>query len=117
MGLEKQGVSFQQNAKMEGKKYTKVYTAWADVSDWASKQKVLKSMLELYEAPELNDLFRKIAQSVESMTQQDEIELEEEIERKEIAGATKVPGIPRTAFQKFCTEHGIDEDSQNLNLR
>lgn len=67
--LEKQGGTFQQSEKQEGRKYTKIYTAWTEVEDWASKQEVLNSMLELYEAPGINDLFRKIAVSPEAMTQ------------------------------------------------
>ncbi|TWT25299.1 hypothetical protein [Planomicrobium sp. CPCC 101110] len=70
--LEKHGVSFRQNVKQEGKKYTRIYTAWTEVRGWASKQEVLNSILELYDAPEINDLFQKIALSVEAMTQNQE---------------------------------------------
>ncbi|WP_341201111.1 PD-(D/E)XK nuclease family protein [Planomicrobium okeanokoites] len=119
--LEKHGISFQQNAKQEGKKYTKIYTAWTDVKDWASKQEVLNSMLELYNAPEINDLFRKIALSVEGMAQQEEVEEDvldlNEIEREELTPMTKVPSIPKAAFQKFCMENGISEENRNPHQR
>lgn len=65
--LGKHGISFQQNAKQEGKKHTKIYTACTEVKDWPSKQEVLKSMVELYNAPEINDMFRKTVLSVEGM--------------------------------------------------
>lgn len=65
--LEKHGVAFRQSGKQEGKKYTKIYIPWTEVDDWSSKQEVLKSMFVLYDALELNGLFRKIAESVEVM--------------------------------------------------
>lgn len=108
--LEKQGINFQQNAKQEGKKYTKIYTARTEVNDWASKQEVLKSMLQLYNAPEINDLFRKTVLSVEEMAQQEEAEdvlISKGIEQEDKISAKKVPSIPRAAFQKFCSENGI----------
>lgn len=118
--LEKQGINFQQNAKQEGKKYTKIYTAWTEVNDWASKQEVLKSMLELYNAPEINDLFQKIAMSVERMGQQEEAEndlVSKGIEQEEKLSEKKVPNIPRAAFQKFCNENGISEENRNIHPR
>lgn len=119
--LEKHGISFQQNAKQEGKKYTRIYTAWTEVKDWASKQEVLKSMMELYNAPEINDLFRKIALSVEGMAQQEQAEEDvldlHEIERVELTPMKKVPSIPKAAFQKFCIENGLSEKNRNLHQR
>lgn len=119
--LEKHGVSFQQNAKQEGKKYTRIYTAWTEIKDWASKQEVLKSMLELYNAPEINDLFRKIALSVEEMAQQEEAEKveadSEEIEQEEVFREKEVRSIPKAAFLKFCNEECISEENRNLHPR
>lgn len=117
--LEKQGITFQQNAKQEGKKYTKIYTAWTEVKDWASKQEVLNSMLELYDTPQINDVFQKIALSVEAMTQMQEEEtvIVEQIEQVEPSYEKKVPSIPKAAFLKFCTETGISEDHRNPNQR
>ncbi|RLQ91334.1 PD-(D/E)XK nuclease family protein [Planomicrobium sp. Y74] len=119
--LEKHGISFQQNAKQEGKKYTKIYTAWTEVKDWASKQEVLNSMLELYNAPEINDLFQKIALSVEGMAQHEEAEenvlVLERIEQEEKLSEKKVLSIPRAAFQKFCSENGISKENRNIHPR
>lgn len=121
--LEKHGVSFQQNAKQEGKKYTRIYTAWTGVKDWGSKQEVLNSIMELYNAPEINDLFRKIALSVEGMAQQEQMQVEEEvvdlneIEREEFNPIKKVPSIPKVAFRKFCMVNGISEENRNPHQR
>lgn len=118
--LEKHGVNFQQNAKQEGKKNTRIYTAWVEVKDWASKQEVLKSMLDLYNAPELNDLYRKIALSVEAMTQKQEDMIEVDIEnnvQEIVLYEKKVPSIPKAAFIKFCNANGINEINRNPNQR
>lgn len=119
--LEKRGVSFQQSGKQEGKRYTRIYTAWTDVGDWASKQEVLKSMFMLYDAPELNDLFQKIALSVERMAQQKEVSEDvsksNEIVREELKPLKKVPSISKTAFQKFCIDNSISEEDRNMHPR
>ncbi|MBZ5201567.1 PD-(D/E)XK nuclease family protein [Planomicrobium chinense] len=115
--LEAHGVHFQQNAKQEGKKYTRIYTAWTEVKDWASKQEVLKSMLELYDAPKLNELFQKIALSVESMSEKAEAEEIVESEREELTPVRKILPFPTSAFQKFCEEHSIDAASRKYHQR
>lgn len=57
--LETQGVSFRQDAKMEGKKYTKIYTGVTTLANWSSKQEVVKGMFELYNDQLLAELFQK----------------------------------------------------------
>ncbi|WP_180956279.1 MULTISPECIES: PD-(D/E)XK nuclease family protein [unclassified Planococcus (in: firmicutes)] len=112
--LENRDVSFQKSGKEEGKKYTKIYTAWTDVGDWASKQEVLKSMFVLYDAPELNDLFRKIAESVEAMADEEEaVLLEKEVVSYKRERATFSP----QAFRQFCEAQGVDEDERKYHFR
>lgn len=76
-------------------------------------------MLELYNAAEINDLFRKIALSVEGMAQQEEAEEEvlvlEGIEQEVKLYEKKTPIIPRAAFQKFCSQNGISEENRNIH--
>ena len=116
--LEKRGVSFQQSGKQEGKRYTRIYTAWTDVGDWASKQEVLKSMLVLYDAPELDDLFRKIAESVEVMGDaMEEVEEVTESMLEKVLTKSAVSPIPKEAFDLFCAKHNIAEAERNYHWR
>lgn len=115
--IETHSVHFQQNAKQEGKKYTRIYTAWIEVKDWASKEEVLKSMLELYDAPKLNELFQKIALSVESMSEKVEAEEDVEGEREALTPDRKILPFPTATFQKFCEEHSIDAASRKYYQR
>lgn len=116
--LEKRGVSFQQSGKQEGKRYTRIYTAWTDVGDWASKQEVLKSMFVLYDAPELNDLFRKIAESVEVMGAAiEEVEEVTESKLEKVLNKSTVSPIPKEAFDLFCANHNIEETERNYHWR
>ncbi|MFP8782590.1 PDDEXK-like family protein [Planococcus plakortidis] len=116
--LEKRGVSFQQSGKEEGKRYTRIYTAWTDVGDWASKREVLKSMFVLYDAPELNDLFRKIAESVEVMRDAvEEVEEVTESKLEKVLNKSTVSPIPKEAFDLFCAKHNIAETERNYHWR
>ncbi|TYR72594.1 hypothetical protein FZC79_22215 [Rossellomorea vietnamensis] len=105
--LENQGVNFRTSGKMEGKKYTKIYTATSDVGDWSDKQIVLKEMNRLYENPNLKSVFKKIAISLEKMGEEEE-HVEEVIET-----ATRQDvhtNCLQKPFLQFAEQHHIDVD-------
>ena len=114
--LENQGIQFRQSAKIEGKKYTKVYTQVTDISDWASKQVLVEGMERLYQDPAINTVFKKIALAIESMG----IEKEEEQEQVEIQfhhTQQTSSMISEQAFFKFAEANNINGDNYHIQGR
>ncbi|MGG1401586.1 PD-(D/E)XK nuclease family protein [Bacillus salipaludis] len=113
--LENQGISFRSTAKLEGKKYTKIYTQTTNILDWANKQEIVEGMGRLYHDPAINYLFKKIALAVET--------LEEEIEDKELLDSAAyqeqkaIGNIPEAAFHKFAKSHGIANEEYLIQNR
>jgi hypothetical protein len=109
--LESEGVNFRATGKMEGKKYTKIYTATSNVEDWSDKQDVLKEMIRLYEDSNLTSVFKKIALSLEKMS-------EEEKQVEEVIEYTTRQGRPTNHLQKpflqFAEEHNIPEEQYSI---
>ncbi|MFJ8246786.1 PD-(D/E)XK nuclease family protein [Peribacillus asahii] len=106
--LEIQGVSFRSSAKLEGKKYTKIYTEATMISDWADKQNIVEGMERLYNDDQFNNLLRQIATAIESLVKKEE--QQNEVESAEVSILDIDPKkriIPKDAFVKFAMNHGI----------
>ncbi|ESU33413.1 hypothetical protein G3A_06355 [Bacillus sp. 17376] len=102
--LEFQGISIRPTAKLEGKKYTKIYTETLSIIDWANKQEVVTGMETLYHNEGLKDTLRKIAKAVEMI----ENKLEQEVlEERKISERTSEQ-FPQNPFMKFAEIQGID---------
>lgn len=102
--LEFQGITIRPSAKLEGKKYTKIYTETLDITDWANKQEVVAGMETLYHDEDLKDTLRKIAKAVEMI----ENKLEQEVlEERKISERTSEQ-FPQNSFMKFAQIQGID---------
>lgn len=113
--LEKQQIHIRESAKLEGRKYTRIYTQYTTVSDWANKDEIVKSMEGLYHDPALNEVFKKIALAVEAMGK----ELEE-LDRQERAVQPVHPSsgtISKGAFVRFAENHDITEDHFQIGNR
>jgi hypothetical protein len=113
--LEKQGIPFRASAKLEGKKYTKIYTKTTEIFDWANKQEIVDGMERLYHDSDINSLFKKIALAVETMDEEiDEIEQIESIVHNAYHAIGK---IPEGAFIRFVKAHDIPEDDYRIQSR
>lgn len=110
--LEKQGISFRSSAKLEGKKYTRIYTHTTDISDWANKQEIVEGMERLYHDPEINSAFKKIALAVEAM-EDEEVSVESESHYVH----HQVGEISRDVFIKFAEGQGISEEYYQIKNR
>jgi hypothetical protein len=102
--LESLGISIRPTAKLEGKKYTKIYTKTISIIDWANKQEVVTGMETLYHDEDLKDTLRKIAKAVEMI----ENKLDQEVlEERKISERTSEQ-FPQNPFVKFAEIQGID---------
>lgn len=113
--LEFQGVFIRTSAKLEGKKYTKIYTQTTEILDWANKQEIVVGMEHLYHDPNMHSMFKMLALAVQKM----EKETEEQEQIKSIAhDAYSITGkISSAAFKKFAKLRGIPEDDYRIQSR
>jgi hypothetical protein len=65
--LEGEGISIRSSSKMEGKKYTRIYNHFTEISDWANKREIVEGMEQLYHDPSTKSVFKKIASAVEKL--------------------------------------------------
>lgn len=112
--LEEQGVSFRSTGKLEGKKYTRIFTQTTTVSDWADKKTVLEAMNQLYHDSELNSTFKKIALAIELMMK-DEEKIQETFENTFHYESKE--NISEGAFIKFAENNGIATDQHKIKGR
>lgn len=111
--LEIQGVSFRQTAKVEGKKYTKIYTESISITDWADKQKIVEAMQRLYNGENFSNILKQIARAIESIERIEE-EQEKIVEPTYIISNQKQRFISKDAFIRFATNHSISEDNYKI---
>lgn len=102
--LETLGVSFQSSGKLEGKKYTKIYTHAIDIKDWANKTTVVEGMEELYHHEGLNNTFKSIAIAVEKMEKEESGEVRAASEPKPL----KKSAFPSVPFERFASHYDLD---------
>lgn len=99
--LEKQGVKIRPSAKLDGKKYTKIYTSVVEVDDWADTQKLVEGMESLSHAESFTKLLTQISMALEC--------LESDVESIEFEEVKSI-SIPKGAFQQFIENYGIPDE-------
>lgn len=112
--LEREGVSFRASAKQEGKKYTRIYTQFVDISDWASKVEVYRGMLEIYHSDELRFVFKQMAAAAARMESDGPSEPEYG-KMPEEAGSRHT--LPEEAFKLFAEKHGLPPEDYRIGSR
>lgn len=108
--MESQGISFRATGKMEGKKYTKIYTETTEIADWANKQEIVKGMETLFHDPNLKEIFKGIALAVEKMEQAEDAEVEQIIPVQQSILRRFPPG----AFVRFAKTVGIEPSEYKI---
>ena len=110
--LEKNGISIRPTAKLEGKKYTKIYTDTIEIEDWANKQQIIDGLNQLYHHPHLKTVFKNIALAVQSMENEQPLELsyQQTPERKQAF-------LPITPFIKFAEKIGLEKEEYRIQTR
>lgn len=99
--FEQQGISIRPIAKLEGKKYTKIYTEVMTVSDWADKFKLVECMKELTHAESFTRLLTQISMALESLESDVKPIVQEKME---------LISIPNGAFTQFVQNRGIPDE-------
>lgn len=105
--LERQGVSFQSSGKLEGKKFTKIYTKTINITDWANKEEIVNGMESLYNDPDINSLFKQIAMVIEQMEESEEIHKPQAQPHKQL----REGDFPKVPFERFSKFYDINEDA------
>lgn len=113
--LEYHGIYIRPSAKIEGKKYTKIYTQTTEITDWANKQVIIDGMLHLYHDSNINETFKKIALAVESMEKEQEEQIQ--VERVVHNQYQDTGVISRGAFIKFAQSEGIPVDNYRIQKK
>jgi hypothetical protein len=111
--MESEGISFRPSAKIEGKKYTKIYTETTDIPDWANKQEIVKGMETLFHDPALIETFKRIALAVEKMENEEEFEAEQMIPVQQ----NTFERFPQAAFVRFAKTVGIEPSCYRVGNR
>lgn len=111
--LEQQGIHIRPAAKIEGKKYTRVFTQTIPVADWSSKQEIVDKMESLFHDKGTMDFFKKMGLALESLEEDNEVEMEQAIRQH-----SKSAGIfPKRPFIRFAADHGILETDFRIGNR
>lgn len=113
--LENQGIQIRPSAKLEGKKYTKIFTKTTVISDWANKQEIVEGMESLYHDTDIKSLFKRIALAIENMDV--EMEQKDQLERIIYQANQVIDKIPEDAFIKFAQVYDIPEDNFHIQNR
>lgn len=108
--MESQGISFRATGKLEGKKYTKIYTATTEIADWANKQEIVKGMVTLFHDPALTETFKRVALAVENMEQAEDVEAEQSIPVQQSINRR----FPQGSFVRFAKTVGIDSSEYKI---
>jgi hypothetical protein len=104
--LEHQGVSFQSSGKLEGKKYTKIYTKTINIVDWANKQEIVDGMESLYHDRDINSTFKQIAVAIERIEESEEMHISQTQTYKQ----QRQGEFPKSSFERFSKAYSINED-------
>jgi hypothetical protein len=65
--LRNQGIVIRDSAFEDGKKYTGIYTSFLPLTNWESKEAISKTMIQMYEAAEYQELKGKIERALISI--------------------------------------------------
>lgn len=114
--LEEQGISFRSSGKLEGKKYTKIFTQTTAISDWADKQVIVEGMERLYHDSGLDSTFKKIALAMESLVKEKE-EDQEQLESTFHHYHQPKENITEAAFIKFAANKWISASQYKIKGR
>ncbi|MFY4776602.1 PD-(D/E)XK nuclease family protein [Metabacillus sp. RGM 3146] len=109
--IEEQEVFFRRSGKLEGKKYTKIYTCTAEINDWSDKESILMGMERLFNDTDLEKLFKKIAIAIEGMKE----EFSEDNIQEDTLLHVKRKDYPIQAFELFALGQNISSEDYFIN--
>ena len=110
--LEKIGMSFKANSKLEKARYTRFYSQKTDVSKWDDMEELTQAMMDLYN----DEKFIRLRKQVASVLNNENIE-EEVVSFEEPRNVmTKKELVPQ-AFRKWMLSKNISENAYRISAR
>lgn len=109
--LEENGITIKEKAKENGAKFTRIYTVYRDVKDWADQDEILQVMNNMYNSAEFNQVVSAIDDTIASFINGEE-HTPEERNRVEVD-----VDVLANAFQSFIRQHNLQEDLYNISSK
>ncbi|UTG82733.1 PD-(D/E)XK nuclease family protein [Bacillus paranthracis] len=108
--LEENGVTIKEKAKENGAKFTRIYTVYMDVKDWADQDEILQVMNNMYNSAEFNQVVSAIDDTIASFINGEEDDVTEERNQTE-------ENVLSNAFQVFTKQHQLQEGLYKMSSK
>ncbi|MGN4715351.1 PD-(D/E)XK nuclease family protein [Bacillus cereus group sp. MYBK226-2] len=108
--LEENGVTIKEKAKENGAKFTRIYTVYMDVKDWADQDEILQVMNNIYNNADFNQVVSAIDDTIASFINGEEDDVTEERNQTE-------ENVLSNAFQVFTKQHQLQEGLYKMSSK
>ncbi|SME36504.1 PDDEXK-like family protein [Bacillus paranthracis] len=108
--LEENGVTIKEKAKENGAKFTRIYTIYMDVKDWADQDEILQVMNNIYNNADFNQVVSAIDDTIASFINGEEDDTAEERNQTE-------ENVLSNAFQVFTKQHQLQEGLYKMSSK
>ncbi|AAU19422.1 PD-(D/E)XK nuclease family protein [Bacillus cereus] len=108
--LEENGVTIKEKAKENGAKFTRIYTIYIDVKDWADQDEILQVMNNIYNNADFNQVVSAIDDTIASFINGEEDDTAEERNQTE-------ENVLSNAFQVFTKQHQLQEGLYKMSSK
>lgn len=108
--LEENGVTIKEKAKENGAKFTRIYTIYMDVKDWADQDEILQVMNNIYNNADFNRVVSAIDDTIASFINGEEDDTAEERNQTE-------ENVLSNAFQVFTKQHQLQEGLYKMSSK
>ncbi|MGE0999838.1 PD-(D/E)XK nuclease family protein [Bacillus sp. Gnz1/3] len=108
--LEENGITIKEKAKENGAKFTRIYTIYMDVKDWADQDEILQVMNNIYNNADFNQVVSAIDDTIASFINGEEDDTAEERNQTE-------ENVLSNAFQVFTKQHQLQEGLYKMSSK
>lgn len=108
--LEENGVTIKEKAKENGAKFTRIYTVYMDVKDWADQDEILQVMNNIYNNADFNQVVSAIDDTIASFINGEDDDVTEERNQTE-------ENVLSNAFQVFTKQHQLQEGLYKMSSK
>ncbi|EFI64715.1 PD-(D/E)XK nuclease family protein [Bacillus anthracis] len=108
--LEENGITIKEKAKENGAKFTRIYTVYRDVKDWADQDEILQVMNNIYNSAEFNQVVSAIDDAIASFINGEDDDVTEERNQTE-------ENVLSNAFQVFTKQHQLQEGLYKMSSK
>ena len=110
--LEKIGISFKANSKLEKARYTRFYSQKTDISKWDDMEELTQVMMDLYN----DEPFIRLRKQVASVLNNENIE-EENVPFQAPSNIMIKKELVREVFRKWVLSKNISENAYRISTR